>query len=540
VIRALFLGNLCNWPFRTTNALVATKQQPLSLKGDSAIQMIRMAGFFLLSHLFFLFDSSQPTAKTLRMTLLSPEFAFALLIFLLLYWACARSITGQNYLLLCAAYAFAGQADWRIPIIMLAFAALVWTLGKYLLHQKHDSHKKIAFLPLFISIIFTILPLLLFKYYDFAREVSLALLQHLSLPLAIPALPLLLPIGISFYTLTAVTYLLSVHRKELKPASLPDVMLLLAFFPVLTAGPICRANSLLPQIQARRVAGDVNWILVLLVLALLKKWCLATYLGDSWVDPIFSDPESYHPLELLGGLYAYTLQIYFDFSGYSDLAMAIALMLGFQVPRNFSSPYIAKNIKEFWHRWHISLSTWIRDYIYIPLGGSRNGWWHTQFYLLIAMVLSGLWHGAAEHYFWWGALHALGLSLCNIWQGISQRLGFNPFRRLPALAQLITLHYIVLTWVWFRADSSASAWQYLHAMFDFSPAHRLQLPIFGLFLCIFFFWFSSQWWVTLPDRIYSHLANRPDFYKVLWLSAVLILITLCSPSGIPNFIYAQF
>ncbi len=326
------------------------------------------------------------------MSYLSIEFAVCFLAFFVLYWALSFSTRVQNVLLLIANYAIVFCFSPTFAFHLCIYTALIYLISTLMVQL--DDRKYWLFLALALAIT----NLLVFKYMDFFREYLQMFLDALDVEYLLPAIEIILPIGISYYTFHSITYLVSLYKDEITLPSLLDFALFLSFFPTLIAGPINRAKVMLPQLeQERRQIGELSRIAVLIILAVTKKLWLASYLSNEWVSPILQNSGEYHSVMILGAIYAYALQIFLDFSGYTDLMIALALLLGFNIPKNFDSPYAAVNMRDFWHRWHISLSTWVRDYLYIPLGGNHCGFTRTQINLTIAIVLSGLWHGAGSN-----------------------------------------------------------------------------------------------------------------------------------------------
>ncbi|UTH76529.1 MBOAT family protein [Chromobacterium sp. IIBBL 290-4] len=467
------------------------------------------------------------------MTYLSIEFALAFIGFFAVYWG-ARRVQGlQNLLLLLASYGFYAKLDWRFAAILALYTLCQYGLTRRMLASERPKRWLQAALVLAVG------NLALFKYFDFFRESAQTALYALGVQAMLPALDILMPVGISFYTFQSISYLVSVYRKEIKPATLPQFALFLAFFPTLLAGPICRAQDLLEQLRSRapRMVKQLDRALGLIVLALLKKLWLAGWLASAWVDPVFAAPDSFNILEVWAAFYAYALQIYLDFSGYTDLVTALALLLGIQLPRNFDAPYLALNLRDFWRRWHISLSSWIRDYVYIPLGGNRQGFARAQINLLAAMLLSGLWHGASLKYLVWGAMHGLGVVGLNVGDKLWRRDAVSSVS--PWLARLLTFHYVCLAWVFFRAQSLDEAVDFLRAMFV-SSNQELTLNAPGLLVLLALWLWALPKLSVLKERSFVRLAVLPWWGKPLLLSLCALLVISVSPSGIPAFIYYQF
>ncbi len=270
-------------------------------------------------------------------------------------------------------------------------------------------------------------------------------------------LDIFLPIGISFYTFQSISYVIDVYRKDVAPCEdLLEYAFYLSFFPQIVAGPIVRAKDLLPQIRKTVVPSSdaIASGLFRIVAGVVKKSLLADYIGI-YCDLVFDAPQTYGGFEILLATYGYALQIYFDFSGYSDIAIGMALIVGFTLPENFDVPYRARSITEFWRRWHITLSTWLRDYLYIPLGGNRVGRIRQYVNLMVTMLLGGLWHGASWNFVLWGGLHGAGLAAHKLWTRIVPKADGNSVRN--ALGWVLTLHFVVALWVFFRARDFATA-----------------------------------------------------------------------------------
>ncbi len=463
------------------------------------------------------------------MSYLSPEFAVFFLAFLVLYWSLVKWSRAQKVVLLAASYGVYGSLDLNFALTLAAYSLVILLLFTAVQEWPKARRWFVGF-----GIVASVVNLAVFKYFDFFREAIQSGADAMGLNWALPALDILMPIGISFYTFQAIAYLVAVGSAEREPANWLDSLLYLAFFPTLLAGPICRPKVLLHQIEVggpRRIANP-NLAVWLLLSALVKKVWLASWVADAWVKPLFANPDAFQGPELVLGMYAFAVQIYLDFSGYSDLVIALAMLLGYQLPDNFNYPYLARNLREFWRRWHISLSTWIRDYVYIPMGGNRHGWVITQATLLAAMLISGLWHGASWKYLIWGALHGFGVIALNCYQ----KAGGKP---LPGfISGFITFNLVCLAWVFFRADGWQEAVNYLAGFGRFdAPLHMNVLA--GVILLALFFAFTaiserfSRESVALLDR-------TPLLVKPFLLAAVVLVVTLLGPSGVPAFLYYSY
>lgn len=464
------------------------------------------------------------------MNYLSPEFAAAFVLFFVAYWSVNRWPLVQKGLLLTASYAFYAAFDWRFALILAGFSTVLLSAAANV--PRADGGRRRW--PAVVAILAAIVNLLVFKYFNFFREELQLGLNALGLRWLLPPLDILLPVGISFYTFQGVAYVAAVARGERGPARWLDGAVFLAFFPTLLSGPICRPKDLLEPLEAagprQLVAPDLA--LWLIVLAIAKKVWLAAWLANTWANPVFANPDGYHALELLAGLYAYALQIYLDFSGYTDIVTALALLLGYRLPMNFNQPYLATSLRDFWRRWHMSLSSWIRDFVYIPLGGSRCGFFRAQFNTLAAMLVSGLWHGANITYVLWGAWHGLGLVLQNLWERLTGR------RDGGWLSAFLTFHFVCLGWLFFRADSWETIQAFLRGFLRWNEA--LTLDVIGAYLTLALFVLVSLGSRQVADCGVRWLRHTPWWLKPLWLVPVALLLIELAPEGMPAFIYFQY
>ena len=373
-----------------------------------------------------------------------------------------------------------------------------------------------------------------------------SLLRAVGLPASLPFLEIILPVGISFYIFRAISYLVDVYKGKLAAEkSWLDFFIYLAFFPYLLAGPIARASDFLSQLKngGAKQIDNLGECFTLIFFGLFKKLVLSSFLVLNLTDDIFMVPQNHSALGIFLAILAYTLVIYFDFSGYSDLAIGFAGLLGFRLPLNFSFPYLASSVKEFWRRWHISLSTWIKDYIYIPLGGNRKGAVRKHFNLIIAMTLAGLWHGAAWTFVLWGLWHGIGSSLNHLWLDLKGQKTILLSNKLLAVTKrffswLITFVFVSMGWVLFRASSLENAHQMLAGLFNFSrPVEPIALLVVITTTLGFLFLFAEP---ALYRGLTSWQNKMP---KALWLLLALILIIILfklGPDTVPPFIYFSF
>jgi alginate O-acetyltransferase complex protein AlgI len=348
-----------------------------------------------------------------------------------------------------------------------------------------------------------------------------------------------LPIAISFVTFHALSYIIDVYRGVLKPTkSLLDILFYISFFPHLIAGPIVRANKFLAQTIGPRDPANIRLAqsVFLILGGLFKKVIVANYLATGFVDGVFRDPTASSSLDLIFGMYAYGLQIYCDFSAYTDIAIGIANLLGYEFPQNFNYPYRAVSMQDFWHRWHMSLSSWLRDYLYIPLGGNRHGTFATYGNIMITMALGGLWHGASWAFLLWGCLHGVALVVERM-LGITGDRGEQ--KRSPlatALGWFITTQLVCLAWIFFRARE---AWlDYFSTMFSGAHWTTTMTPFVAFIFALgaLSHILPPRWFVTLEQRY----DEAPLPLKVLVPFVVIYLISVAAPAGIAPFIYFQF
>ena len=373
-----------------------------------------------------------------------------------------------------------------------------------------------------------------FKYYGFFVTDVADVLDVLNLGLPLPLMSIALPVGVSFFTFQAISYVVDVRRRVIPPASLVDVALYLSFFPHLVAGPIVRAREFLPQVKGPRDPRDVavGAGVVLIAVGMVKKIVLADFLARSVVDPVFAVPEAYSAADALLAAYAYAAQIYCDFSGYTDMAIGLALLMGIRFPQNFDRPYRSCSFREFWRRWHMTLSRFLRDFLYIPLGGNRGGRWRTARNLMITMVLGGLWHGAAWGFVLWGALHGAYLVAEH---ALRKRTTWRP----PAwLAWAITFNLVVLAWIPFRAPDLNLAWAFLERLGQPGPATLWTPAAVGVTLLVI----GGQLLPPRPvDAFRARIeALRSSMLGVALATTILFATAMIPAQGVPPFIYFRF
>ena len=463
--------------------------------------------------------------------------------------------------LLLASYLF--YAAWNPPFILLLWLSTVVDFGmaRALNREENPSKRK---LWLVVSLVVNLGMLGFFKYGGFLLETFTAMASWVGIAYQAPKPDIILPVGISFYTFVTLSYTLDVYRRRVAPVrSFLDFALYVTFFPHLVAGPIVRPDELLPQFDRPHQAtkAQFTWGLFLLTLGLFLKVGLADGMLSDTADAVFGVPFPLHPLDAWTGVFAFSAQIFCDFAGYSTCAVGVALCLGFTLPDNFRYPYAAVGFSDFWRRWHITLSTWLRDYLYIPLGGNRNGQGRTYLNLLITMLLGGLWHGAAWTYVVWGALHGLYLALERL---LKDRFLNEKPARVPAAGgpvihkaalvpgfaisphaarfglALLTFLVVTITWVFFRAPDFGKAMMILLAMFGVIP---VKIPVLataamlkvGLVTAgmLGFHWY-------MRDQSVMKVASRLPAWALGLVWAFMLIVLVLTQKSSNSFIYFQF
>jgi D-alanyl-lipoteichoic acid acyltransferase DltB (MBOAT superfamily) len=472
----------------------------------------------------------------------SLEYALLLGVAFVAYWATARRPVLPTVLLLVANYVFYGSWNRWYLLLIFASSTVDYFVGRAIARAPERSRKKAI---LWLSLAYHLSILGLFKYYDFFVTSTNAAGAQLGLSPDLPLLHLILPAGISFFTFQSMSYAIDVYRGEIEPEdSYLRYLAFVSFFPQLVAGPIVRARDLLPGLRERPplVAAEASHGLFLILVGLTKKIAFADPLALNLVDRVFDLPWQFSSLEVLTGVYGYAFQIYCDFSAYSDIAIGSALLFGFRFPPNFDSPYRAQDLQDFWRRWHISLSTWLRDYLYVPLGGNRGGEVATYRNLMLTMFLGGLWHGASWNFVVWGLLHGGALAVLRYFQrsraarGLGPLLGERPAARV--LAGFITFNFVCLAWIFFRARTWDDAMAVLDRLSELSlSANNLGWVVLA----------------TLAGAAATHLCPRAAFDAAsrrftslpAWAQALVLVAGLqglgkLAGTEVVPFIYFQF
>jgi D-alanyl-lipoteichoic acid acyltransferase DltB (MBOAT superfamily) len=382
-----------------------------------------------------------------------------------------------------------------------------------------------------------------FKYYGFFAMSLNDLLAGVGLDLPLPLLEITLPVGISFFTFQAISYVVDIGRREIEPMPFLDFATFLSFFPHLVAGPIVRASEFAPQLKnpIDRNAVPATAAFCLILVGLFKKVVISSYLSAEIVDPVFGIPGNHSSFEILVATYAYAVQIFADFSGYTDIAIGCALLLGIRFPQNFNSPYAAITLQDFWRRWHMSLSRWLRDYLYIPLGGNRGTTAFVYRNLFLTFLLGGLWHGAAWTFVIWGGIHGLGQVLEREWEDRQRRrfvIGAAPRWGARLLRWAVTFHVVCLAWIFFRADSLDSALDVLWRIPTAWGSAPLVSPLLLLVIT------GSVAYQFIPSQVGSRaqagFARLGPALQAVFLALGLVLVDGLGPEGVSPFIYFRF
>ena len=448
---------------------------------------------------------------------------------------------GQNRMLLVASYVFYGAWDWRFLGLILFSTVVDYLVALRLGQETAEQRRKHL---LMVSLVTNLGLLAIFKYLGFFAESFQELAALAGFEVGPVTLSIVLPVGISFYTFQTLSYTIDVYRRELKPCrDFLDFALFVAFFPQLVAGPIERASNLLPNITAPRV---LSWEAlgrgaVLCLLGLIKKIVIADAIAPS-VDAVYAMPDPTRA-DVILGTWLFAIQIYCDFSGYTDIARGVAKMLGFGLMRNFAQPYFAVNPQEFWRRWHISLSTWLRDYLYISLGGNRGGRLHTYRNLMATMVLGGLWHGAAWNFVLWGFYQGLLLALHRMFAGVRKHTGEGARRGLLGWAGRLVLmvlffQVVCYGWLLFRAGSFAQIADFTARIVAGPPGLSLPMPPLAAFLGIaFLLCWDGLTEYTGRVRFYR---GWPAPVRAALYAGMIYLLAFGATTATAAFIYFQF
>ncbi len=440
---------------------------------------------------------------------------------------------------------------WWFPAVLWASTCMDYFVGLGIAGASDERRRKAW---LWTSLGVNLGVLAFFKYFNFFVSSAAELLAWIGLPTSLHTLNIILPYGVSFYTFQSMSYSIDVYRRRLEPVrSFLDLAFFISFFPQLVAGPIVRAMTFLPQVFEKRswASVDVRGCLTLFLIGFIKKAVVSEYVAP-FSDHFFAAPSQFDHLSAILGVLFYAVQIYCDFSGYTDMAIATARLLGYELTVNFDFPYFARNITDFWRRWHISLSTWLRDYLYISLGGNRGSKLFTYRNLLLTMLLGGLWHGASWTFVFWGGLHGVALIFHREWQRLTENAGALFRRVLAIVAVPLTFVWICVTWIFFRAaplvdpDTKAvvatglqSAIQALRA-FLIPGTHGHGHRTFGMEGFAIFGVLALLHWLNSRKLIAPIWRRLPDWACAALLGLATALALLFVPVRYKPFIYFQF
>ncbi len=507
------------------------------------------------------------------------QFAAFFVVVLVVSWALMPRPKLWKPFILGASYFFYGYADWRFTAL-LAASTVGNQLAAGLIHASDDARRRKQLLAAIL--VFNIGLLGVFKYFDFFVESVNRVLTTLGLEAPLPILAIALPVGISFFTFQAISYVVDVYKKVIRPTSFIDFAIYEAFFPHLVAGPIVRAREFLPQLASprNRAAIPAGPAIFLIAGGLFKKIVLADVLATRIVDPVFGSPQTHSALEVWTAIYGYAVQIYCDFSAYTDMAIGLALLLGFRFPQNFDRPYAARSLQDFWRRWHMTLSRWLRDYLYIPLGGSRGSSAKTYRNVMLTMLIGGLWHGASWTFVIWGGIHGTGLAVERWWRlrradrpprapspapapavavGVlaassSTRKGRFGGRKpkdvSPAvvpeavtgpshwLAVAVTFNVVCLAWVFFRSPDLSTAFAMLGQLNDWGPAPLVTWAVVAAIVAGMSTQFLPPWvWLVAQQWV----SRRPILFQgVLYGIFLVVINTIVGEQGVAPFLYFRF
>ena len=479
--------------------------------------------------------------------MLFPTITFAIF-FLVVYaanWLLMPRLRLWKWFIIGASYVFYGWWDWRLVLLLIGATLVNQALGVQVHRARGRRGSTAAARRWVILAVAANLCLLgVFKYFDFFVVNLNDVLGALSLGAPLPLLRVILPVGISFLVFRMLTYVIDIYRGQLTPAPTLDYAVYTAFFPYLLAGPIARAREFLPQLTSPRDPRgvDSSRAFALILGGLVKKLLIADYLATHIVNGLFASPQTYSSWETFWGIVAYSVQIYCDFSAYADIAIGISLLLGFELPANFDAPYTARTIQDFWRRWHITLSSWLRDYLYIPLGGNRKGRGRTYVNLVVTFLLGGLWHGAGWTFVFWGLMHGTGLALERARADARHAGGLREpgaTAGARAMQRLAVFAFVTVAWVFFRAESMGNAfavlWRLIAGLGSIGTA--VTLPVVGLVAL----GVAIQY---VPRRTIEDL--EAGFSRVGWvgqglvLALALFLIDVLGPAGPAEFLYFRF
>ncbi|WP_298757696.1 MBOAT family O-acyltransferase [uncultured Psychroserpens sp.] len=465
----------------------------------------------------------------------SIEFLIFFPVVFAIYWMLKNSVSKQNILLLISSYVFYGWWDWRFLSLIVYSSFIDYLTG---LKIENSPSKTLKKRWLLVSLISNLGLLAVFKYYNFFADSFAQSMASLGWQVDDLTLNIILPVGISFYTFQTLSYTIDIYRDKLKPTK--DIVVFFTYvslFPQLVAGPIERASNLIPQIKNKRIfkASQFNDGIFQIIVGLFRKIVIADNLAI-YVDTVYENPDLHNGSSLLIATLFYAFQIYYDFSGYSDIAIGSAKLLGFNFNQNFNFPYFSKSITEFWRRWHISLSSWLKDYLYISLGGNRKGIKITYRNLLITMLLGGLWHGSSWNFVIWGAIHGIALAI--------EKFTFSKLniKNFNVLGSIWTFTVVLLSWVFFRAQDLSSSMLIIKRIlsFDFGAPFIGNMNTVIIAILMLFLGLSFDVFIFRKKVALEYYGSSLKTGSLAVFVSILIMIITLFYSTSNNFIYFQF
>ncbi len=446
-------------------------------------------------------------------------------------WALMRHQISWKLFLVAVSYFFYATANWKFAFLLAGITVGNHLFAKGIHASESDRTRKQLVLA---AVALDVLVLGIFKYYGFFVEQIASSLDDVGLGAPLPVLTIALPIGLSFITFHAISYVVDVYRDRLEPPTLVDLALYISFFPHLVAGPIVRAAEFLPQLKAPRDPRNVavGAGLLLIAVGLVKKVVIADYLARHVVDPVFAVPEAYHSADVVLACFGFAAQVYCDFSGYTDMAIGIALLMGLTFPKNFDRPYSAKTLAEFWRRWHMTLSRFLRDYVYVPLGGNRHGRARASLNLWLTMVICGIWHGAAWGFVVFGIIHGTVM--------VAERELMHRYSWRPPdwLANVAVVTFFAVSLIPFRTADLDAAWAMSGQLFS-SGAATLWEPLTVLMIAGVILTQAIR--IRGMPEVSRWVADLPVPTLSAGLAATILVVAATIPAqGVPPFIYFQF
>lgn len=496
---------------------------------------------------FFTYQSQAP------LDFLSGNFWLFFAVVLLLFSATNKNTKLRNFILMCCSFFFYYKSSGMYLVVLLMSICIDFVLGNliYKANNKSTKHWLIA-----ACVIVNLSLLGFFKYAHFITEsvnqlmgTSFEVVNFITLLSNVISgetkdlTIIFLPVGISFYTFQSLSYAIDIYREEIKPVkTLLDYAFFVSFFPQLVAGPIVRASEFLPQIHKPFKLSNIEFThaIYLILAGLAKKIIISDYISSNFVNRVFSTPNSFTGFENLAAIYGFSIQIYCDFSGYTDIAIGVALLMGFRLTLNFNKPYTALNITDFWRRWHMSLSRWLKDYLYISLGGNRKGKFRTYLNLFLTMLLGGLWHGAHIKYIIWGALHGLALGVHKIWMKYLPTPNTDLYN---GIAGIITFHFVAFCWIFFRADSVENVFLMLNQIVNNFQANLILDIISGygnIFMVILLGYLLHFMPLNISQKAKNIFTQMPLILKAFTVCILVLIIYQFKTAEAQPFIYFQF